>query len=170
VDDPTGTLLVAASGLDRMELAAAVPGAGVMDRAEAVEAAAPDAEVNYFAMGLVIAFTAIAVVNTLAMSTADRTRELALLRLVGTTRRQILRMLRLETLTALTIAAVFGTALSVATLTAFSIGMTGTAAPHIPLTTYASVLAAAAALALTATALPARAALRQRATEAVGRE
>ncbi|MFJ8596412.1 FtsX-like permease family protein [Streptomyces sp. NPDC093598] len=170
VDDPTGTLLVAASGLDRMELAAALPGARVMDRAEAVEAAAPDAEVNYFAMGLVIAFTAIAVVNTLAMSTADRTRELALLRLVGTTRRQILRMLRLETLTALTIAAVLGTALSVATLTAFSSGMTGTAAPHIPLTTYASVLAAAAALALTATALPARAALRQRATEAVGRE
>ncbi|MGY0023608.1 FtsX-like permease family protein [Streptomyces sp. YJ-C3] len=171
VDDPTGTLLVTAPGLSRADVAAAVPGAAVLDRAQAVEAAAPDAEVNYVAMGLVIAFTAIAVVNTLAMSTSDRTRELALLRLVGTTRRQILRMLRLETLTALLIAAVLGTALSVATLTAFSSGMTGTAAPHIPLSMYATVIAVAGALALTATALPARVALRGRAAEAVaGRE
>ena len=116
VDDPTGTLLVAAPGLSRTDVAAAVPGASVLDRAQAVAAAAPDAEVNYVAMGLIIAFTAIAVVNTLAMSISDRTRELALLRLVGTTRRQILRMLRLETLTALVIAAVLGTALSVITL------------------------------------------------------
>ncbi|MEV3859265.1 FtsX-like permease family protein [Streptomyces sp. NPDC050095] len=171
VDDPMGTLLVAAPGLSRAELAAAVPGAGVLDRSQAVKAAAPDAEVNYVAMGLVIAFTAIAVVNTLAMSTSDRTRELALLRLVGTTRRQVLRMLRLETLAALTIAAALGTALSFVTLTAFSRGMTGTAVPHIPLSAYAGVLLAVAGLALTATAVPARVALRQRAAEAVaGRE
>ncbi|MEU3843662.1 FtsX-like permease family protein [Streptomyces sp. NPDC028635] len=168
VDDPTGTLLVSAPGLSRSEVAAAVPGAAVLDRAQAVQRAAPDDEVNYVAMGLVIAFTAIAVVNTLAMSTADRTRELALLRLIGTTRRQILRMLRLETLTALAIAAALGTALSAATLTAFSSGMTGTAAPYIPIPAYATVLAVATVLALTATALPARVALRQQVAEAVG--
>ncbi|MEU2249367.1 FtsX-like permease family protein [Streptomyces sp. NPDC019224] len=166
VDDPTGTLLVAAPGLSRTDVAAAVPGASVLDRAEAVEAAAPDAEVNYVAMGLIIAFTAIAVVNTLAMSITDRTRELALLRLVGTTRRQVLRMLRLETLTALAIAAVLGTALSVVTLTAFSSGMTG-AAPHIPPAVYVAVLAAASGLTLVATGVPARVALRQHAAEAV---
>ncbi|MGW2477824.1 FtsX-like permease family protein [Streptomyces sp. NPDC001665] len=166
VDDPTGTLLVAAPKLSREDVAAAVPGASVLDRGQAVEAAAPDAEVNYVAMGLIIAFTAIAVVNTLAMSITDRTRELALLRLVGTTRRQVLRMLHLETLTALVIAAVLGTALSVITLTAFSSGMTG-AAPYVPPATYAAVLAAAAGLALVATGLPARVALRQHAAEAV---
>ncbi|MFE3517170.1 FtsX-like permease family protein [Streptomyces sp. NPDC059166] len=166
VDDPTGTLLVAAPKLSREDLTAAVPGASVLDRAEAVEAAAPDSEVNYVAMGLIIAFTAIAVVNTLAMSISDRTRELALLRLVGATRRQVLRMLRMETLTALVIAAVLGTALSVITLTAFSSGMTG-AAPYIPPATYAAVLAVAAGLAMAATVLPARVALRRHAAEAV---
>ncbi|MEV5603543.1 FtsX-like permease family protein [Streptomyces sp. NPDC052299] len=166
VDDPTGTVLVAAPKLSREDVAAAVPGSSVLDRAQAVEAAAPDAEVNYVAMGLIIAFTAIAVVNTLAMSITDRTRELALLRLVGTTRRQVLRMLRLETLTALVIAAVLGTAVSVITLTAFAAGMTG-AAPFIPPATYAAVLAAAAGLALAATGVPARVALRQHAAEAV---
>ena len=44
--------------------------------------------------------------------------------------------------------------------------MTG-AAPYIPSATYAAVLAAAAGLALAATGLPARVALRQHAAEAV---
>lgn len=42
-----------------------------------------NAEVDYLAMGLVLAFTAIAVVTTLAMSVAARVREFALLRLAG---------------------------------------------------------------------------------------
>lgn len=58
------------------------------------------------AMGLIIAFTAIAVVNTLAMATAGRSREFALLRLVGTTRRQVMAMLGWETLAVAVIAAV----------------------------------------------------------------
>ena len=76
------------------------------------------------AMGLIIAFTAIAVLDTLAMSTSARSRELALLRLVGTTRRQALRMLRLET-EAVAVAVTIGTAIALITLSAFSTGMTG---------------------------------------------
>lgn len=174
VDDRLGTLLVAAPELTRAELAellAGVPGAEVLDRAEAVAAEPENAAVNYVAMGLIIAFTAIAVVNTLAMSTADRVRELALLRLVGTTRRQVLRMLRLETLAALLLAGVLGTGIAYATLTAFAAGMTGTAAPHIPPAGYLALVAGVAALALAATALPGRVALRQHPAEAVaGRE
>ncbi|NUP36059.1 MAG: ABC transporter permease [Streptomyces sp.] len=171
VDNPMGTLFVTAPDLPRAELsrlASAVPGVTVMDRAEAVAASTTNAEVNYVAMGLIIAFSAIAVINTLSMSTSDRSRELALLRLVGTTRRQVLRVLRLETLTALVIATTLGTGIAFLTLTAFATGMTGSSTPHIPPLTYLAILAPTAALALAATALPARLALRQHPAEAIG--
>ncbi|MFG1682851.1 FtsX-like permease family protein [Nonomuraea sp. NPDC049269] len=168
VDDPLGTVLVAAPSVTRAELERAAPGVGVLDRAQAVEAGAANAEVNYVAMGLIIAFTAIAVVNTIAMSTSSRSRELALLRLVGTTRRQVLRMLSLETLVAVAIAVALGTGIALITLVAFSTGMTGSVVPHIPPLTYLAVIAAAAALALLATALPARLVLSRRPVELIG--
>ncbi|MFJ2028435.1 FtsX-like permease family protein [Streptosporangium sp. NPDC087985] len=168
VDDPLGTLLVSAPSVPRGALERAAPGITVLDQAQAAEVSAPNAEVNYVAMGLIIAFTAIAAVNTLAMSTSDRSREFALLRLVGTTRRQILRMLRLETLAAVLIAVGLGTMISLVTLAAFSLGMTGSAQPYIPPLTYLAVIAAAGALALAATVLPARFALRDQPAEVVG--
>ncbi|MCG7203488.1 ABC transporter permease [Streptomyces arenae] len=122
-----------------------------------------NAEVNYLAMGLVLAFTAIAVVNTLAMSVTDRVREFALLRLAGATRRQVLRMLRTEVLSVLTLATALGSGIALAVLTAFSVGMTGRAAPTVTPLLYVTVVATAALLALVAAALPGRAALRVRA-------
>ncbi|MFG1823033.1 FtsX-like permease family protein [Microbispora bryophytorum] len=165
VDDPSGTLLVEAPSVRRDALAAVAP---VVSPTEGIGTQAPNAEVNYVAMGLIIAFSAIAVVNTLAMSTTDRSRELALLRLVGATRRQVLRMLRLETLTALTVSVLAGTGIALITLSAFSRGMTGSALPYVPPAGYALVIAAVAALALIATSLPARLALRARPTETIG--
>ncbi|MFD4864407.1 hypothetical protein [Streptomyces sp. NPDC058412] len=47
------------------------------------------------AMGLVLAFTVIAVVNTLATYTAERFREFAMWGLARAKRRQVLRMARL---------------------------------------------------------------------------
>jgi putative ABC transport system permease protein len=127
VDDPRSTVLV--SGGDREALRRALPGVTVLDQATAAEeTGTPNAAVTYVAMGPIIAFCAISVVNTLAMSTMDRAKELALLRRVGTTRRQAARMLRTETLTATTVAVVIGTAISLVTLVAFSTGMTGS--PH----------------------------------------
>ncbi|MFF8193089.1 FtsX-like permease family protein [Streptomyces bobili] len=73
-------------------------------------------------MALVLAFTAIAVVNTLAMAVSERVREFALLRLAGATRRQVLGMLRTETVSVLLIATALGSAVALAVLTAFSIG------------------------------------------------
>ncbi|NEB80201.1 ABC transporter permease [Streptomyces sp. SID14478] len=121
-----------------------------------------NAEVNLLAMALVLAFTAIAVVNTLAMSVSERIREFALLRLAGATRRQVLRMLRVEALTVVLMGVVLGSGIALAVLTAFSLGMTGAAAPAVLPLVYATVVAAAALLALTATQLPGRAALRVR--------
>lgn len=176
VDDPlSSAVLIAAPAVSADALAAAVhgyPGVRLLDRA-AVDAGLADqeqanAEVNYVAMGLVIAFTAIAAINALAMATADRTREFALLRLVGTTRRQILRMLRWETLTVVLIAVALGTGIALLTLTAFSVGMTGSAAPYVPPATYLTIVAFAAALALVATVLPARLALRTNPADAIG--
>ncbi|MBW5422154.1 FtsX-like permease family protein [Streptomyces sp. BG9H] len=119
-----------------------------------------NAEVNHLAMGLVLAFTAIAVVNTLAMSVSERIREFAMLRLAGATRRQVLRMLRTEALAVLLIGAGLGSGVALAVLTAFSAGMTGSAAPTVTPLVYVSVVAVAGLLALVATALPGRAALR----------
>ncbi|MGW2704702.1 ABC transporter permease [Streptomyces sp. NPDC001340] len=119
-----------------------------------------NAEVNYLAMGLVLAFTAIAVVNTLAMSVAERVREFALLRLAGATRRQVLRVLRTEALSVLLLATALGSGIALAVLTAFSLGMTGRAAPAVTPLLYVGVIAIAALLALVSSALPGRAALR----------
>ncbi|MGY0491308.1 FtsX-like permease family protein [Streptomyces sp. WG-D5] len=121
-----------------------------------------NAEINLLAMALVLAFTAIAVVNTLAMSVSERIREFALLRLAGATRRQVLRMLRVEALAVVLMGVGLGSGIALAVLTAFSLGMTGTAAPAVLPLVYVAVVAAAALLALTASSLPGRAALRIR--------
>nr|WSW62246.1 FtsX-like permease family protein [Streptomyces sp. NBC_00998] len=169
VDNPlAGSVLVAAEpGTGREQLAAAVrefPGVAVLSAHDADEVRAErqqaGAEINLLAMGLVLAFTAIAVVNTLAMSTAERLREFAMLRLAGAKRRQVLRMLRAEAVAVLLIGAVLGSGISLAVLTAFSVGMTGAAAPAVLPVVYVGVLGVAGLLALAATALPGRVALR----------
>ncbi|MFI6501138.1 FtsX-like permease family protein [Nonomuraea typhae] len=166
VDDPRAGLLVA--GGSRAALEKAAPGIAVLDQAQAAESGQVNAAVNYVAMGLIIGFCAIAVVNTLAMATSARTRELALLRLVGTTRRQVLGMLRQETALAVALAAVLGTFGAAVTLMAFSLGMTGSVLPSVPPLSYAGVIAAVALLALAATVIPARMALREAPAEAIG--
>ncbi|MFF4267991.1 FtsX-like permease family protein [Streptomyces virginiae] len=170
-DNPLAdSVLVAAepgSGTGREQLAAAVaafPGVRVLSATDADAARAErqdaGAEINLLAMGLVLAFTAIAVVNTLAMSTAERFREFAMLRLAGAKRRQVLRMLRAEALAVALIGTALGSGIALAVLTAFSVGMTGAAAPAVLPVAYAAVVGVAGLLALAATALPGRAALR----------
>ncbi|MFI1103482.1 FtsX-like permease family protein [Streptomyces melanogenes] len=174
MDNPlASTVLVsAASTVTQSELAAAVeefPGLSVITRSSVDRLQADrqraGAEVNYLTMGLVLAFTAIAVVNTLAMSVSERFREFAMLRLAGATRRQVLRMLRLEAVAVLLIAAVLGSGISLAVLTAFSVGMTGSAAPAVLPLVYVTVVGVAGLLALVATALPGRMALAVRPVE-----
>ncbi|MEU9092261.1 ABC transporter permease [Streptomyces sp. NPDC048428] len=174
MDNPLAATVLVAGDASRGELASVVrkfPGVTVVPPAAADRLQADrqqeNAEVNLLAMGLVLAFTAIAVVNTLAMSVSERLKEFALLRLAGATRRQVLRMLRIEALSVLLVAAALGTGIALAVLTAFSIGMTGGAAPTMRPLSYAAVVGAAALLALIATALPGRLALKARPVEAV---
>ncbi|MFI1221503.1 MULTISPECIES: FtsX-like permease family protein [unclassified Streptomyces] len=105
-------------------------------------------------------FAAIAAVNTLVMTVLDRRRELGTLRLVGSTRRQVLRMLRWESLLVSSVGVVLGSAIAAATLIPMVRGMTGDS-PYVPPLLYGSFAAAAGGLALLAVTLPARAALRR---------
>jgi putative ABC transport system permease protein len=119
-----------------------------------------NANIQYLAMGLIIAFTVIAVVNTLGMATFGRSREFALLQMIGATRSQVGRMARWESL-AVTVAAVaVGTVMSLITLTAFAHGMIGSWTPFIPPPAYVAVAAAAAALTFLTTELSVRSVLR----------
>ncbi|GKQ34491.1 ABC transporter permease [Streptomyces sp. A012304] len=170
VDNPLSSSLLVSTDRTQTQLATTLrefPGLAVLspDAADSLQAERQqaNAEVNFLAMGLVLAFTAIAVVNTLAMSVSERVREFALLRLAGATRRQVLRMLRLEALSVLLLATALGSGIALAVLTAFSVGMTGRAAPAVTPLVYVAVVAGAGLLALVATALPGRVALRVRA-------
>ncbi|GHF78148.1 ABC transporter permease [Kitasatospora xanthocidica] len=139
------------------------PGLGVLERAAAVQASQTrvSAQIGYVTLGLIIAFVAIAVLNTLAMSISDRRPEFAALRLTGATRRQIRRMLGWETAASVAVATALGLAIAVAVLTTYAQGITrGTAGPAVPATTLALVLAGTAALAALGTWLPARTTLR----------
>ncbi|NXY99527.1 ABC transporter permease, partial [Streptomyces sp. BR123] len=104
-------------------------------------------------------FAAVAAANTLVMTVLDRRRELRMLRLVGSTRRQVLRMVRWEGLLIGGAGTALGTAIALATLNPLARAVTG-APPHVPPALYASFVAAALGLALAATTLPARWALR----------
>ncbi|MER5536426.1 ABC transporter permease [Streptomyces mirabilis] len=169
VDNPLATSVLVSTARTQTQLATTLrefPGIHVLApaAADSIQAARQqaNAEVNYLAMGLVLAFTAIAVVNTLAMSVSERVREFALLCLAGATRRQVLRMLRTEALSVLLLATALGSGIALAVLTAFSVGMTGEAAPAVTPLVYVAVVALAGLLALVATALPGRVALRVR--------
>ncbi|MFF8692602.1 FtsX-like permease family protein [Streptomyces sp. NPDC015144] len=104
-------------------------------------------------------FAAVAAVNTLVMTILDRRRELTVLRLIGTTRRQVLGMVRWEALLVTVAGAVLGTAIALATLFPMMRGLTGED-PYIPPLLYGTFVAATIGLGLAAMLLPARAALR----------
>ncbi|MEU8956162.1 FtsX-like permease family protein [Streptomyces sp. NPDC048518] len=103
-------------------------------------------------------FAAIAAVNTLVMTVLDRRRELGTLRLIGSTRRQVMRMVRWEALLVACAGIVIGSAIALATLVPMMNGLTGQG-PYIPPLVYGSFVAAVLGLGLAATTLPARAAL-----------
>ncbi|CAM5616511.1 hypothetical protein STENM327S_01531 [Streptomyces tendae] len=72
---------------------------------------------NYMMAAVLGGFAAVAAVNTLAMTVLDRRRELHTLRLVGSTRRQVLRMLGWESLLVSAAGVALGTAIAMITLT-----------------------------------------------------
>ena len=67
-------------------------------------------------VGMLIAYTAVSVVNTLVSTTLRRRREFALQRLTGSTRAQVLRMLTTESTLVWLTGITLGTAVALACL------------------------------------------------------
>ncbi|MGH3496388.1 MAG: ABC transporter permease [Nocardioidaceae bacterium] len=68
----------------------------------------------YALLGLAIVIAILGIVNTLALSVIERTREVGLLRAVGMSRRQLRRMVRLESVAIAVLGAVLGVVMGVA--------------------------------------------------------
>ncbi|MFJ3214748.1 ABC transporter permease [Kitasatospora sp. NPDC086801] len=153
-------------------LTAAYPMARASDRAAYDDARRHRQEsataVGRLLLGMIALFTAIAVVNTLVMATTERLREFALLRLVGTTRRQVLRMMAWEGGITVAVALALGAAVTAAVVVPVSLALTGTAWPSLPGSWAAAVLGGAALLGLGTVLLTTRLALRREPVEAVG--
>ncbi|MGC5284594.1 FtsX-like permease family protein, partial [Actinomadura citrea] len=102
-----------------------------------------------------------AVVSTLTLITVGRKDELRLLRLVGAGRRQLTRMLFLETGLVAVAGLVIGTVVAAIPLSAFAVSMAGTA-PYMPPVQYGVLAGAVIVAAAAGTLLPASAARRRR--------
>jgi putative ABC transport system permease protein len=153
-------------------LAGATPGVNVLDRggfqAAEDEEAERSAWVTYLMIGVLMAFIAIAAVNSLVMAVGERSRELAQLRLVGATPRQVTRMVRWEALAVIGFGVLIGVAVAAATLVPFSLALAHTAVPYLPWQVVVGVVAGALLLGLSASELPTRNALRRDPVEVIG--
>jgi putative ABC transport system permease protein len=124
--------------------------------------------VNLIGLFVILGYVALAVVNTLVMATAARSREFALLRLVGTGVRQVRRMMRIEAAIVIAIAVVVGTVAALPPLVGLSIGMTESPVPYVAPLVYAGIVAVTALLGLLAIGIPTRLALRTKPVLALG--
>lgn len=119
-------------------------------------------------IAVLLLYVAIAAVNTLVMHTLGRRREFAVLRLAGTTRRQVLRMAALELVLVLGLTLLVGLAIAAVTLVPLVKGTTGTSVPYIPAAGWIAVIGGVVVLGALATAVPACMALRTLPVEAIG--
>jgi putative ABC transport system permease protein len=166
-------LVTAAPGTNpdglRAALAAAVadqPGLRVAGRdslaAGYVATQQANAWVNYLIVGLFLLYTAISMVNTLVLATANRRREFGLQRLIGSTRGQIMRMMTIEALLLAVIGSALGTLAAATMLVPFSVAAAGSPIPSGPWWIYPSILGLAVVLTLVATSVPTWSTLRTR--------
>ncbi|MFE2374629.1 FtsX-like permease family protein [Streptomyces sp. NPDC059398] len=136
-------------------------------RAEALRQQDASMTATYLLLVVVTVFTSISVVNTLVMTTMERSGEFALLRLVGATRKQVARMMRLENAVVVLAALLVGALVAGAVLSVFSHALTGSARPQVTGFTLALILGGAGVLALATGVSTTRIALRQRPTTAL---
>lgn len=120
---------------------------------------------------IALVYTGIALANTQVMATSDRVRDLAVLRLAGATKAQVLRLVALEALVVVAVGAVLGGAVAALNLLGIrvALGLLGVgSAVVVPWGVIGSVLAVSALLAVVFAVLPATLALRTRPVELAG--
>jgi putative ABC transport system permease protein len=120
-------------------------GISIKDWAEARGEAQQRSNSGLFAalMGLAGIYTAVAVVNAVVMSTADRRREFALARMAGLTRIQVVEVALVESTAVVVIGVLLGSLVAGAALAGIAAGPYGLAALAIPWRLLGLILAAA---------------------------
>jgi putative ABC transport system permease protein len=116
----------------------------------------------YVLLALSVIVSLFGIVNTLILSMYERTRELGMMRAIGTSRRQIRQMIRYESIITALIGGVFGLVIGVVgavLVTSLTLSESGYV-QSIPVGTLAILLVVAAAAGLLAAQLPARRAAR----------
>ena len=137
-DDTVYVALKPGADLDALRtfVTNALPGAVVDSKEQYVDrlsdAATDQAMQVFVVLGVILLFSSLAIVNALSMAIGQRVREFELLRLVGASRRQIVAMIRLETLIILGFGLILGLAVSVPALVIPSLVFSGQALPVIP--------------------------------------
>ncbi|MFH0178383.1 ABC transporter permease [Streptomyces cacaoi] len=126
----------------------------------------------YALLGLAIVIAVLGVVNTLALSVVERTREIGLLRAIGLGRRQLRRMIRLESVVIAVFGAVLGLALGLVWGVCIQqvLELQGMKALAIPWGTIVAVVVGSAVVGVVAALLPALRASRMNVLAAIAHE
>ncbi|MFF4959232.1 ABC transporter permease [Streptomyces sp. NPDC001222] len=126
----------------------------------------------YALLGLAIVIAVLGVVNTLALSVVERTREIGLLRAIGLARRQLRRMIRLESVVIAVFGAVLGLALGLVWGLCIHrvLALQGMKALAIPWSTIVAVVVGSAVVGVVAALLPALRASRMNVLAAIAHE
>ncbi|MFJ4521543.1 ABC transporter permease [Streptomyces sp. NPDC088810] len=126
----------------------------------------------YALLGLAIVIAVLGVVNTLALSVVERTREIGLLRAIGLGRRQVRRMIRLESVMIAVFGAVLGLGLGLVWGVCMQrvLALRGLTALAIPWGTIVAVVIGSAVVGVVAALLPALRASRMNVLAAIAHE
>lgn len=165
----------AVRGTVERALGGAFPTVKVQDNADIKEQAA--GQVNtilglfYALLSLSVIVSLFGIVNTLVLSIVERTRELGMLRAVGSSRRQVRRMIRYESVITALIGATLGLALGLflGVITTVALGDEGFTL-SLPVGTLLVLLVLTALAGVLAAVLPARRASRLNVLEALGQQ
>ncbi|MDG4816056.1 ABC transporter permease [Micromonospora sp. WMMD956] len=134
------------------------PGSAVTSTADISGQLADDlalsAWLNKLLIGIMVGYAALAAANTMVMAALARSRELALLRLVGVTSKQVKRMVHAEQTGLLGVSLLIGGAIAAVTLVAIVHTLTGQMVPYVPPLGWASIIGGTTLLALFTTILP----------------
>lgn len=122
---------------------------------------------NLIANALLMLYVLIAVVNTLVMATTGRSREFAMLRLIGASERQTRRMMFQESWVVILTALAVGVAIAVPPAVGIALGLTGQPIPHVQPLALGGIVVFVALLGWLSISLPTRSALRGRPIDTV---
>lgn len=177
------TSVNAAEGVSSAELQSALDGVvedeplvTVQDQADFIDTQRAQVDqlllLVYALLALAIIIAVLGIINTLALSVIERTREIGLLRAVGMTRRQLRRMVRLESVAIAVLGAVLGIVMGVVFGIVLQRAMVdeGFTALEVPVVELIVFVLIAAVVGVLAAVLPARRAARLDVLTAIAEE